>query len=180
MFTCTCLRALLDGWSSKPRLCDPRRLVGYAGLVDHTPGFRIGGSNWEHVIIRPTRRERPEASDYWDGNWVCANVKVEARAFRGEFEAQLRTQDFVRFRDALHVLYETLKGGAKFETIEGWLTIDIQSDGKGHFHAACLAVDQPGIGNRLTFGLDFDQTELPEILRGLDAICTAFPVVGKP
>lgn len=41
-------------------------------------------------------------------------------------------------------------------------------------------MDQPGIGNRLTFGLDFDQTELPEILRGLDAICAAFPVVGKP
>jgi hypothetical protein len=39
---------------------------------------------------------------------------------------------------------------------------------------------QPGIGNRLTFGLDFDQTELPEILRGLDAICAAFPVIGKP
>jgi hypothetical protein len=43
-----------------------------------------------------------------------------------------------------------------------------------------VAVDEPGIGNRLTFGLDFDQTELPEILRGLDAICVAFPVVGKP
>jgi hypothetical protein len=36
------------------------------------------------------------------------------------------------------------------------------------------------MGNKLTFRIDFDQTELPEILRGLDAICETFPVVGKP
>lgn len=153
---------------------------GYAGRVDDSLAFRIGGSNREHVIVRPTRRERPEASDYWDGNWVDATVKIAARAFRGEFEAQLRAEEFVGFRDQLRPLYEKLGGGAKFETMEGWLAIDIQGDGKGHFHAACVAVDQPGIGNRVTFGLDFDQTELPEILRGLDAICSAFPVVGKP
>jgi hypothetical protein len=129
--------------------------------VDDALAFRIGGSNREHVIVHPTRRERPEASDYWDGNWVYATVKVAARAFRGEFEAQLRAEEFVRFRDQLQVLYETLNGGAKFETMEGWLTVDIQGDGKGHFRAGCIAVDQPGIGNRLTFGLDFDQTELP-------------------
>ncbi len=132
------------------------------------------------MVVHVTRRERPEANDYWDGNWVYATVKVAARAFRGEFEAQFRAEEFVLFRDKIHVLYETLKGGAKFETMEGWLAIDIQGDGKGHFHAACMAVDEPGIGNRLTFGLDFDQTEVPEILRGLDAICAAFPVVGKP
>jgi hypothetical protein len=148
--------------------------------VDDSLAFRIGGSNREHVVVHVTRRERAEANDYWDGNWVYATVKVAARAFRGEFEAQLRAEEFVRFRDQLRALCEALKGGAKFETMEGQLAIDVQGDGKGHFHAACLAVDQPGIGNRLTFGLDFDQTELPEILRGLDAICVAFPVVGKP
>jgi hypothetical protein len=36
------------------------------------------------------------------------------------------------------------------------------------------------MGNRLTFTIDFDQTEVPDIMRGLDAVCEAFPVVGKP
>jgi hypothetical protein len=62
--------------------------------------------------------------------------------------------------------------------MEKWLMIDIGGDGKGHFHAACVAVDVR-TADRLTFGLDFDQTELPEILRGLDAVCEAFPVVGE-
>ena len=33
------------------------------------------------------------------------------------------------------------------------------------------------MGNRLTFEIDFDQTELPAVLRGLDAICAPIPVV---
>lgn len=147
--------------------------------VDDEPAFRIGRSSREHVVVCVSRREHPEASDYWDGNWVYASVEIAAGVFRGTFEAQLRAEDFVRFRDQLRPLYENLGASATFDTMEGWLGIDIKGDGKGHFHAACTAVDQPGVGNRLTFGIDFDQTELPDILRGLDAICTAVPVIGK-
>lgn len=143
-------------------------------------GIRIGGSKREHLVVSPSRREFPDLNDYWDGNWIFATVSIAARAFRGEFEAQLRAEELVGFRDQLRPLHEKLVGGAKFETMESWLTIDVQGDGKGHFHAACVALDRPGTGNRLTFGLDFDQTELPEIVRGPDAICAAFPVVGKP
>ena len=64
--------------------------------------------------------------------------------------------------------------------MEEWLSIDIAGDGKGHFRADCVAVDMPGTGNRLTFEIEFDQTDLPEIHGGLDAISRAFPVVGAP
>ncbi len=92
----------------------------------------------------------------------------------------LRTEEFVRFRDELQPLYERLSGRAVFETMEGWLRIEINGDGKGQFHAACEAVDQPGVGNRLAFKIGFDQTELPAVVRGLDGICAALPVVGAP
>jgi hypothetical protein len=36
------------------------------------------------------------------------------------------------------------------------------------------------MGNRLSFSLNFDQTELPALLNGLDEIAAAFPVVGQP
>jgi hypothetical protein len=110
------------------------------GYVDDSLAFRIGGSDRDHLVVSPSHREFPELKDYWDGNWVYATVKIAARAFRGEFEAQLRAEEFVAFRDQLRPLYEKLRGGAKFRTMEGWLTIGIQGDGKGHFHAACEAV----------------------------------------
>jgi hypothetical protein len=144
-----------------------------------SPSLKIGRSN-AHVIVSPHCRERPDATDYADGNWVCAKVTIVAGAFRGELEAQLRAEDFVYFRDGLRPLYEKLAGRAKFDTMEEWISIDIQGDGKGHFHADCVAVDMPGTGNRLTFAIEFDQTDLPEILQALDAITQAFPVVGAP
>lgn len=144
-----------------------------------TPSFQIGRSN-ARVSVNPSRREFPELADYWDGNWVYATISIVAGGFRGEFEAQLRTEEFLRFRDELRPLHDSLIGRAKFETMEGWLSIDIMGDGKGHFHADCVAVDMPGTGNHLSFGVDFDQTDLPEILKGLDAITQTFPVIGAP
>jgi hypothetical protein len=144
-----------------------------------TPSFQIGRSNAQ-VAVRPSRRAFPEALDYWDGNWVWATISIVAGGFRGEFQAQLRTEELVRFRDELRSLHEKLVGRAKFDAMEEWLAIDIVGDGKGHFHADCVAVDMPGNGNRLTFGIDFDQTDLPEMLRGLDDFTKSFPVVGAP
>ena len=107
--------------------------------MDEPPSFRIGSSNRVHVIVSPSRRERPEATDYWDGNWVYATVTIAAGAFRGSFEAQLRADEFADFRDELRPLYENLAGRAAFRPMEPWLLIEIKGDGKGHFHAACRA-----------------------------------------
>jgi hypothetical protein len=143
-------------------------------------GFRVGRSNRAHLIVSVSRRENPEATDYWDGNWLIAAVTVTAGGFRGCFDAQLRSDEFVRFRDQLRPLYEKLVGRAVFDPTEPWLRIEIEGDGKGHFHATCRATDQVGLGNTLSFTVDFDQTELPEILNGLEAVCSAFPVFGAP
>jgi len=143
------------------------------------PALRIGRSN-AHVTVAPSRRECPNATDYSDANWIIATITIAAGAFRGDYEAQLRAEEFVRFRDELRPLHEKLAGRAKFDTMEEWLSIEVEGDGKGHFHADCVAVDLPGTGNRLAFGIDFDQTDLPEILGGLDAMIEAFPVIGAP
>jgi hypothetical protein len=140
--------------------------------------FRLGSSEREHIIVRPSRREHPDPAHSDDRSWICASIEVAAGAFRGTFEATLRAEEFVRFRDELRPLYERLTGQATFDTMEGWLRIHVQGDGKGHFHAACEAIDEPGLGNRLSFKIDFDQTELPAIVSGLDAICEAAPVAG--
>ncbi len=122
----------------------------------------------------------PDASNYSDTNVVDTTVEVAAGAFRGQFDAEFWTDQFVHFRDQLLPLYEKLVGRAKFDPLEDWLSIEIEGDGKGHFRAKCIARDYPGIGNRLTFEIAFDQTELPAILRGPNAICEAFPVIGEP
>jgi len=141
--------------------------------------LHIGDEHRAHVIIRPNRRQFPSETDYWDGNWLQATIEITTGGFRGRFDAMLRAEDFVRFREQLRPLNERLSGVARFDTMEEWLRIEVDGDGKGHFRADCSATDQPGVGNRLTFAVDIDQTELPRILRALDAICDEFPLVGK-
>jgi hypothetical protein len=126
---------------------------------DQTPVV-IGSPRGEHVSIRATRREFPDARDYWDGNWIYADVEIRVGAFRGEYEALLRTDEFARFHDALIPLYENLTGVAELVSMEDWIRPRLVGDGKGHIQVSGDARDAAGNGNRLTFELELDQTEL--------------------
>ena len=141
----------------------------------------IGSLRDDHLVIDVTRREYPDAHDSGDGNWVFATVRTHAGAFVGEYEALLRTDELDRFRAGLARLHAELHGTATFESMEEWLTLVIEGDGRGHFRAKCVARDEAGIGNELRFELNFDQTEIPPMLASLDAVLAEFPVRGaKP
>jgi hypothetical protein len=146
------------------------------------PSFRIGSPDSDHVVVRPRiTRDAVGVSrgtDPDDGNWVSATIEIVAGAFRARIDAMLRVDDFVRFRDEVRLLNEDLSGTATFDTMEGWLRIEVQGDGRGHLRAGCEAVDSPGTGNRLAFAIALDQTDLPAIVRDLDAVCQEAPVVG--
>jgi len=142
------------------------------------PRLLIGSPKSDYLLVEPTRWEFPSNEDYWDGNWLYADVTIVVGGFRGSYEALLRSDEFARFRDALRGLHENLKGTATFETMEHWLVIHVEGDGRGHFTAKCEARDQPGVGNKLTFELSFDQTELPAMLRDLEELARQFPVRG--
>jgi hypothetical protein len=101
---------------------------------------------------------------------VYATIWIGAGAYRGEYEALLRTNELASFREPLRTLHGALNGCATFETMEHWLRVGIQGDGRGHFLAKCEARDQPGIGNTLRFELTFDQTELPPVITSLDEV----------
>jgi hypothetical protein len=141
--------------------------------------FRIGREDCEYLNVKITGRSRG-AQNYYDGNWVNADIEIDAGGFRGRYGACLRAEELKDFRDAVARLYSFDSKEAKFKTMEGQLSIDVTGDSLGHFTADCEAVDQAGIGNRLNFTLSFDQTEIPAILNGLDAVVKEYPVIGNP
>lgn len=137
------------------------------------------GSESQNLTIRVLRRAS-EDPDYWEGNWLYAEIDVTFRSFRANVPVSLWTTDFVDFRDGLRRCYEDLAGACAFGTLEGWLAIDITGDGRGHFDAVCTLRDDPMLSTLLKFELAFDQTELPTMLRALDRIVQLFPVAGAP
>jgi hypothetical protein len=144
------------------------------------PAIVIGSEASEHVAIAVTRRQFPAAGDDWDGNWVFASVRLRVGAFRGDNEAMLRTDEIAHLRTGLVRLHAELAGTANFESMEEWLKMAIEGDGRVHFVARCEARDEPGTGNTLRFALHFDQTELRPVLASLGAVLKSFPVKGSP
>jgi hypothetical protein len=142
--------------------------------------IRLGYSENEFLLIGVLHREFPQNEDYWDGNWLVATVEVAVGAFRGEVKGYLRTDEFIAFRQEVVELYTRLTGTARFSTMEGWLTIQLTGDGLGHIVADCVLRDEPGTGNKLEFTLEFDQSYLPNILKGLTQVTQTFPIVGRP
>ncbi len=96
----------------------------------------------ECLTISLLGRSHPGATDYWDGNWVRANVKVKAGGFRGSVGGDLRTEELARFLAQLGRLQESLRGTAEFATMEEWLSLRVSGDGKGHMEFRCVIRDQ--------------------------------------
>lgn len=140
------------------------------------PTFSLGSQPHERLTVRVIRRNHPESLEYWDGNWLTAEISISSGTFKGHFEAFLRTNEFASFRRELQALYESLNGSASFEPMEPWLEINVTGDGKGHFVARCVARDDLADDRRFHFSTMVDQTELAIVLDGLNEIMSAFPV----
>lgn len=140
----------------------------------------IGHRETERVLLEVLGRERPKDEDFWDGNWLVVDVHVRAGGFIGHAVANLRTDEFRRFREALEAAYSAVSGVATFEAMEGWLTLAVTCEKTGRVTIEGDATDRPEMGNRLKFALpDMDQTYLPAVIDQLLACEQAYPVVGR-
>jgi len=138
--------------------------------------FSLGQSEYEHLSLDVLGYERSATGQYEDDNWLRVTITVHAGGFRGKANASIMTDELVRFAAQLPPLYETLTGAAEFNTLEGQLHFRLNGDGKGHIDLDGEIVDRAGLGNRLRFTLELEQSQLAASIRQLDAVITAFPV----
>ena len=120
--------------------------------------------------------ERAPVGEYWDDNWLSVEIRVRAGGFRGKAAATIITSELTRFLSELRPLFETLRGSAEFATMEGQLGLRLVGDGKGHVELRGEVADQAGIGNRLHFVLQLDQSQLGTSIRDLEKVISEFPV----
>lgn len=120
--------------------------------------------------------ERAITGEYYDDNWLRAEVIIHCGAFCGTFHAEFLTREFESFQEQLITLYKTLRGEAQFRSNEGQLLLVLDGDGLGHIQLKGKALDQFGIGNCLSFSFCIDQTQLNSSLQSLRAMLTSYPV----
>ena len=138
--------------------------------------FSFGQSEHERIEVEVLRYERAPAGEYYDDNWLTSQIRVRAGGFRGQVDAAVLTGELSAFLTGLRPLHETLRGTAEFSTMEQQLHLRLIGDGKGHIELTGEIADQPGIGNRLHFTLQIDQSQLGASIHELEKVTTEFPV----
>lgn len=157
---------------------ESQRVQAITFVTDH-PFVIFGAETGDHLRIDVTGRAHPEATDFWDGNWLNTPISVHAGAFRGRIVARLRTTDLADFRRRLELVNEALVGEAVLKTIEGWIELRVIGDGRGHMDTRAKLTDEPGLRNELHFAIDgLDQTHVVEVLKQLWSIEARYPTVG--
>jgi hypothetical protein len=141
--------------------------------------IHIGGESAEYLTLEVLGRSYPGSTDFWDGNWLHTHVEVAVGGFRGSVEGDIRVPEFISFYEQLEVLYRSLEGAAEFSTLESWLSLHVVGDGRGHVVVNGEVQDTPGVGNRLQWRIETDQTSLRTMLRGLRRAIVGFPVLGS-
>ena len=142
--------------------------------------FTIGQSEHENVVIDVAGYERAPVGEWYDDNWLRTQIRVATGGFRGTVSAAILTLDLIGFAKELKALVKNLSGAAEFTTLEEQLSMRVLCDKTGHVTLHGDIVDQPGIGNRLQFTLNLDQSELERSIRQLDAVIVTFPERKQP
>ena len=133
-------------------------------------GFRL----WVHG------RERPDANDWADGNWLLVTARMEAAGARVEAKGPfLRAEELAAFAEQLKALDATLAGKAELSCMEPQLHVLLEGTGLGHI-AATIELT-PDLANQThRFRLETDQTWLGRMLTSLDAVLESYPVRAAP
>lgn len=138
--------------------------------------FSLGTSDSEMVTLTVLDYELPPAGEFYDDNWLRCEVSLHAGAFCGTFSANFLTSELEQLLQGFGTLYQNLRGNYTFEPLERQLVLRASCDNTGHIHIVGEAMDQVGIGHRLTFWFSLDQTYLSSTLRELSDVVRAFPV----
>ena len=138
--------------------------------------FVFGGEEYERLEIVVQGYERAATGEFYDDNWLSVVVSVHCGGFRGRFTAAFLTSELESFHGKLASLYETLTGEAQFQTLEEQLSLTLKCDGRGQLQLQGEALDQLGVGNRLSFKILIDQTQLESSVRSLASTLRAYPV----
>jgi hypothetical protein len=138
--------------------------------------FSLGHSEMERLEVEVLRYERAPCGEYYDDNWLTSQLRVSVGGFKGKVEAAIQTAELDTFLAQLRPLYATLRGTAEFSTIEEQLHLLLVGDGKGHIELTGELIDRPGLGNRLHFKLQFDQTQLAVSIQELERVMSVYSI----
>ncbi len=135
------------------------------------PALRLGG-----LSIWVDGKQFP-AADCYDGNWLNVRARMEAPSATVKCAGSiLMTTDVDQFRKELESLGATLTGEATLSSFEPELKVTLKGQRLGHIEAE-VEITPDHVTQYHRFTLDLDQSYLPALVAGCEAILERFPIV---
>jgi hypothetical protein len=135
------------------------------------PDIRIAG-----LKVWITGRQFPEATDYWDGNWLLITACCEsmgARVFaQGPF---IHLSEIETWHKNLRQLNKTIHGEAELSTMEPEFDAKIVLDRRGS-GSITVSLTPDHMNEQHTFTFETDQSFLQGIIKDLETILEKYPV----
>jgi hypothetical protein len=119
-------------------------------------------------------RNHPDSLDFWDGNWVNSEIKIDVPGFNAFYETDLRLGDISRFYQALIKLKSGTSKEAEFTTLEDGLYFHLAVERNGSIN--CNGKARNNLGSTLNFILDTDLATLDNFAREIDVILKSYPL----
>jgi hypothetical protein len=125
--------------------------------------FKGGG---DYLLIAPIEQPYRDSTEPYDRRWIIVDILVKASSFHGGFRANMTTLEFEELKSGLEECNNDFKAIFEFTRMEDPVDLKIRGDGLGNFYDNNV---------ELKFYMVFDQTSLPQMIRDITEITTAFP-----
>jgi hypothetical protein len=150
-------------------------LKHFQEAYDYPHAIHIGYES-RQVIIQAT-----VSNPHDTGPHIFANIDLVAGNFRGVLSGSISRDSLVTFNSQLEKLYRTLRGKAFCQILDYTLEVVVEGNGFGHVTASVKAFDYLGQHSmtHFDFGIDLDQTFLPELINEIKTVLEASRSDGK-
>ncbi|MCB2155162.1 hypothetical protein KQI84_09765 [bacterium] len=133
--------------------------------------WSIGHPEKEQLVVEFTPTSDPTGEVFW----YPTRVTIDVVGFSGRTRTEgITLYQMKQFLKELGAVYTELRGKAEFDSFCGGLHVELEADRVGHITVQGSLRDDFGIGNRLIFNFQLDQTFLPQTiseLRECVALC---------
>ena len=121
-------------------------------------------------------RQFPQASDFWDGNWLYVRAQVQAQGAQVKVEGSiLHLSELATFLEQCLVLHDVLDGSAVLDCMEPNLSLRLTITSSGAL-TVDLSITPDQVTQSHQFMLDLDQSYLPQLISGLRAVLRRYPI----
>jgi hypothetical protein len=139
------------------------------------PDIKLNGLQiWVHG------RQFPEATDYWDGNWLRITARCRAHGANVWTTGSiLNLPALVSWLAELEDMNRSLTGEANLVPLEPELSVTLTADGLGHISME-VDITPDNMTQEHTFRFELDQTYLEPVIESCRKIINDYPIRGTP